>query len=110
MSEALERAARLKTKSELLADKIKKLTEQQKAFENEITELELSDVKQSVNKNGIEIEDAPTAIEIYSVGKKYGLTREEMIESQCLKTAGKIMPILMRKKIILLISKRDRLV
>ncbi len=48
MSEALERAARLKTKSELLADKIRKLTEQQKAFENEITELELSDVKQSV--------------------------------------------------------------
>jgi len=73
MSEALERAARLKTKSELLADKIRKLTEQQKAFENEITELELSDVKQSVNKNGIEIEDAPTAIEIYSVGKKCGL-------------------------------------
>jgi len=81
MSEALERAARLKTKSELLADKIRKLTEQQKAFENEITELELSDVKQSVNKNGIEIEDAPTAIEIYSVGKKCGLTREEMIEA-----------------------------
>ena len=81
MSEALERAARLKTKSELLADKIRKLTEQQKAFETEITELELSDVKQSANAHGIDIEDAPTAIEIYSVGKKSGLTREEMIEA-----------------------------
>ena len=36
MSEALERAARLKNKSEILADKIRKLTQQQKAFENEI--------------------------------------------------------------------------
>ena len=80
MSEALERAARLKTKSELLADKIRKLTEQQKAFEIEITELEFSDVKQSANAHGIDIEDAPNAIEVYSVGRKGGLTREEMIE------------------------------
>ena|GEM_PF-5544633 len=81
MSEALERAARLKNKSEILADKIRKLTQQQKAFESEITELELSDVKQSANQYGIEIENAPTAIEIYSVGIKNGLTREEMIEA-----------------------------
>ena len=81
MSEALERAARLKNKSEILADKIRKLTEQQKIFETEITELELSDVKQSVNQHGIDIEDAPKAIEIYALGIKNGLTKEEMTEA-----------------------------
>ena len=45
------------------------------------TKITVSDVKQSANQYGIEIENAPTAIEIYSVGIKNGLTREEMIEA-----------------------------